>query len=280
MRCGCSALLAGVDLVRKGMASAPLDSSQTTPSLPQAVTCPYQDCGQSNPPGSATCLYCNRALADNAALSPGGRAHSLLGLPAALKDRFSILRPLPTHGAEAELLVVQAHGGGPERIAKVYRHGIQPRREVQERIARIHPRHRVEVLESGSSEGYAYELLEYCTHGSLRERLDSGPLDSAQLHVVVRELAAAIAGVHAAGLVHRDLKPENVLVRAEQPLVLVLTDFGIASVLDATQRFTSTARTLPYASPESLSGVMDGKADYWALGMITLEAARPAGTGQ
>ena len=44
-------------------------------------------------------------------------------------------------------------------------------------------------------------------------------------------------------------------------------------MLDGTQRFTSAARTLPYASPESLSGVIDGKSDYWALGMIVLEAA-------
>src|SRR4029077_19586068 len=51
------------------------------------------------------------------------------------------------------------------------------------------------------------------------------------------------------------------------------TDFSVASTLDATQRFTSAARTLPYASPESLSGVIDGKSDYWALGMIVVEAA-------
>jgi hypothetical protein len=32
------------------------------------------------------------------------------------------------------------------------------------------------------------------------------------------------------------------------------------------------ARTLMYAAPESLSGVIDAKADYWALGMLLLEA--------
>lgn len=256
----------------------PAPFSPLTAAVSLAVTCPYADCGQSNPPGIETCLYCNRALFRRPPAGPlapiaPGAAPGLLKLPAALQERYRIVSLLPAKGSEAELLIVEALVGGTRRVAKIYRHGIVPKREVQDRVARVDPQHHVKRFESGISDGYAFEVMEYCARGSLRDRLAAGPLTGDDLVAVVRELAAAIASVHVAGLVHRDLKPENVLVRVEHPLNLVLTDFSIASVLDGTQRFTSAARTLPYASPESLSGVIDGKSDYWALGMIVLEAA-------
>lgn len=274
MRCACGAMLFGVDLVRAGAAAESAPSSD--PSAPatakaSAVTCPYDDCGQANPPGNDKCIYCNRPFASGAALTPANEPQSLVSLPAALADRYRIVRPFPAGGAEAELLLVEPLTGGQALVAKIYRQGIQPKNAVQERIGRIDPRHRVRTVESGTSGGHAFEVMEHCAYGSLRDRLSRGPIAGESLTSIVRELAAAIAAVHAVSLVHRDLKPENVLIRLEQPLQLVLIDFGIASVLDATQRFTGAARTLPYASPESLSGVIDGKADYWAMGMILLE---------
>ena len=82
------------------------------------------------------------------------------------------MRPLPTSGAEAELLVVAPlDGPGEELIAKIYRHGIHPDREVQERIAAIDPSHCVRMLDRGISDGFAFELMEYCRAGSLRDLL-------------------------------------------------------------------------------------------------------------
>jgi tRNA A-37 threonylcarbamoyl transferase component Bud32 len=300
MRCACGALLAGIDLKRReaepagepeeatsgapageeiGVGAARASSeSGSTPAAPAGspaaiagptgatagqtnattapggqMRCPYPDCAQPNPP----------------ALAP----QSLLRLPAALAARYRLVRALPARGAEADLLIVQAHEGGPERVAKIYRQGIAVRTEVRDRLARVAPGRQVAVLETGTADGHMYELMEYCADGSLRDLLARGRLEGETLSAMIRELAAALESIHAAGLVHRDLKPENVLVRARDPLALVLTDFNIASVIDATQRFTSVARTLPYASPESLSGVIDAKSDYWALGMIVLEAA-------
>ena len=158
-------------------------------------------------------------------------------------------------------------------MAKIYRHGIQPDRNVLARVLKIAPEHRVRVFEADVSDGYAFELMEYCAPGSWRKQMKDGALSIETLTRLAQELAPALAAVHAAGLVHRDLKPENILVRSLKPFDVVLTDFSVSSMLDATQCFTGTARTLSYASPESLSGVIDGKADYWSLGMILLEGA-------
>lgn len=270
MRCACGALLAGVDLVRRAPpAAAPAPIAETAA---KTRLCPHEDCGQANPTDAASCVYCNRPLAA-AGAEAEPELQSLIALPGPLRERYRIVRPFPAAGAEAEILLVEPAGGGDSRIAKVYRSGIRPKPEVLAQIARVDRRHRVDIIESGVADGHAWELMEYCAHGSLRERLRAGPLAPELLRTVIGELATALADVHAARLVHRDLKPENVLVRCESPLDLVLTDFGIASVLDATQRFTGTARSLAYAAPETLSGLIDAKADYWALGMIALEAA-------
>ena len=274
LRCRCGVLLTGIDLVQVNNIPAPISPQSVLPpitALPVDLICPYVDCAQSNPAGLATCLYCNRSLH----LPPPSvplEGHSLLSLPSALKAEYQIIQPLPTRGGEAELLLVRAMIGGPARVAKIYRHGIRPKTDVQQRITNIDVAHRVEILSAGVSDGYAYELMEFCESGSLREMFVA-PFSADLLEKLVDQINAALANVHKAGLLHRDLKPENILLRSHDPLDLVLTDFGTASILDATQRFTSIARTLRYAAPESLSGVLDAKTDYWALGMIVLEAA-------
>lgn len=287
MRCACGMILAGVDIVSKHAvpAQAPAQAGEPEEQMTAShtvdtaeVICPHEDCGQTNPPGTTTCLYCNRPITGGATpslaeLTPSESLQSLVNLPAALRDRYRIVKPMPTRGAEAELLIVHAASGGPNRVAKIYRHGILPKRDVQERISKIPLAHRIEVLEEGVSDGYAYELMELCEHGSLREMMNGGALALATLRTVIDELATALQDVHAVGLVHRDIKPENILIRRRDPLDLVLTDFSISSILDVTQRFTGVARTLPYASPESLSGVIDFKCDFWALGMLILECA-------
>ena len=316
MRCDCGALLFGVDLTRPAAANAAApEDQQTSPSVIPAqagiqtalkevtpldsrlrgndeikfdadkgqpvstaapIRCPHEDCGQLNPAGSRVCLYCNRPL-DAASGAP---APALLQLPAALRERYRMLDTFKASGAEADILLVERtprEGAAfAPRVAKIYRQGVLPSAEVQARIARIDPSHCVTVFETGISDGRAYEVMEYCAYGSLRERINGQAQPADFIASVISELAGALQAVHAAALVHRDLKPENVLLRSVQPLDLVLTDFSTASVIDATQRFTSMARTLLYAAPEALSGVLDAKADYWALGMMLLEMATGA----
>ena len=216
LRCRCGVLLTGIDLVQVNNIPAPISPQSVLPpitALPVDLICPYVDCAQSNPAGLATCLYCNRSLH----LPPPSvplEGHSLLSLPSALKAEYQIIQPLPTRGGEAELLLVRAMIGGPARVAKIYRHGIRPKTDVQQRITNIDVAHRVEILSAGVSDGYAYELMEFCESGSLREMFVA-PFSADLLEKLVDQINAALANVHKAGLLHRDLKPENIVFESK-----------------------------------------------------------------
>ena len=197
--------------------------------------------------------------------------HTTFNLPSALATDWQIVAPIPAGGAEAELLIVQHRKSGEQAVAKLYRHGIRPPWAALERLTGAMEAHIVRVLARGESDGIAYELMEYCRPGSLRDHMAAAHGDTGFARRVLEQLAPALEHLHGCGLIHRDLKPPNVLVRTLEPLDLVLTDFGISSLAEGTQHFTSTSRTVRYAPPEAMSGVLSIKADYWSLGMILLE---------
>ena len=76
-----------------------------------------------------------------------------------------------------------------------------------------------------------------------------------------REVASALAAIHALGWVHGDVKPANVLVRDRSA---VLIDFGLSGpALDADGRVRGT---LGYLAPEAWTGVRSIATDVYALG--------------
>ena len=197
---------------------------------------------------------------------------TLMQLPATLAARYRIVQPMPAAGGEADLLLVEALADGQRYVIKIYRYGIVVKPEVLAKISAVAPEQVIRLMEYGQADGHGYEVLEYVPDGSLRPWLTAGPLAEEQIRALVRELSAALAMLHQHELLHRDIKPENVLIRQWEPLRIALTDFGIASVTEATQHFTTTARTLRYAAPEAATGVIGIAADYWSLGMVVLEA--------
>ncbi len=278
-RCVCGAALGSVDFTlkaapRDAQAAAPAPAAAAAAQLREADAqtpiCPHADCAQPNPPGRERCVYCNRLLA---ATPQSAAAASARPLPSALRSDYRVLDAFAASGSEADLLLVQHLASGERCVVKLYRKGLQPDERLLTLLANATGDFVVRVRTFGVSDGVAYEVQEFVPGGTLRDLMAAGPLATSTLRRIVKELADALDGIHAQRIIHRDLKPENVLVRRAEPLELALTDFGIASLREATQHFTGGARTTRYAAPEALTGVLDEKADWWALGMIALECA-------
>jgi hypothetical protein len=94
------------------------------------------------------------------------------------------------------------------------------------------------------------------------------------LYHVLRQLAAGVSAIHAAGKLHRDLKPSNVLVTEEGRVVIL--DFGLVTdheALAGNEASFELVGTPQYMAPEQARGQRASPAsDWYAVGAMLFEA--------
>jgi serine/threonine protein kinase len=188
-----------------------------------------------------------------------------------IEKSYRVLEELEASGAEADVYVVEEQDSEDKRVLKYYRRGIRPKAEITEMLAGLDKEHVVQVYETGAKDGRSYEIQEFVEHGSLADMVVSDGLPDTRMKEILHELLIAAEHLHERNVIHRDLKPANVLVRTLDPLDLVFIDFGIASQTEHSLHATSASRTVTYASPEALTGVVAKTSDWWSVGVIVVE---------
>ncbi len=125
---------------------------------------------------------------------------------------------------------------------------------------------------------FHFLVMEYVEGQTLRELLDDVDRVPEELcRHVGREVAKALAAIHAVGAVHRDLKPENVLITMDHAVKVM--DLGVARLAEESLRLSQTGAfvgSLVYAAPEQFrggGGAVDARADLHALGVLLYELA-------
>lgn len=133
----------------------------------------------------------------------------------------------------------------------------------------------VEIFDFGNHDGNVFLVREYLDGQTLTERIgDTGPVGIQRALGFGRQIGAALAVVHNAGVVHGHLIPSNIVL-VRDPVVMggeraKLLDTGLARSLSDP---ASTGAAAQYLAPEQLSGDgnVDHRSDLYALGCIVFE---------
>jgi serine/threonine-protein kinase len=135
-------------------------------------------------------------------------------------------------------------------------------------LARVRHENVVRIHGADIHEGRAGLWMELVPGRTLDEVLfEEGPLGAPEAVHIARQLCAALAAVHDAGIVHGDLKAQNVMQEAGGRVVLL--DFGSGRFADAWLGDTAPTGTPLYLAPEVLNGDDTTIAsDIYALGVL------------
>jgi serine/threonine protein kinase len=150
------------------------------------------------------------------------------------------------------------------------------RREAQAVAALRHP-NIVQVYDFDVEDGVSYMVMELLEGDTLKARLNDYRVrdegmpwgDSVRITLDVLD---GLAYADSEGMTHRDVKPANILLTRRGQAVI--TDFGIAQIVGATQHTAAGALmgTLNYIAPEQgLEGQSDARSDIYSLGIVLYE---------
>ena len=158
-------------------------------------------------------------------------------------------------------------------------------------VAALNHENIVTIHAIGEEDGVHFLAMELVEGETLDRRIPEGGLQTDELLALAIPITSALTAAHAKGIVHRDLKPANVMVTDEGKVKVL--DFGLAKLVHSddeplepvgedsvTATMTLQTRagtvvgTMPYMSPEQLSGRTVGPAsDLFSLGVMLYEMA-------
>ncbi len=123
-----------------------------------------------------------------------------------------------------------------------------------------------------NGDGIPYLVME-CINGSDLCGFipENRKLNLQQKLLIIRQIASALAAIHAKGLCHRDIKPANIMI--DDTLKVTLMDFGIVRMPNSNLTITTDFMGTPnYLSPEGfISAKVDHRSDIFSLGVLAYE---------
>jgi serine/threonine protein kinase len=197
-------------------------------------------------------------------------------------ERYQILEQL---GEGGMAIVYKAYDTRLERdvAIKIIKHDAFPPNQLErilrrfereaKSLAKLSHTNIVGVIDYGEYKGSPYLVMEYLPGGSLKQRLGN-PISWQETVRLLIPIANALEYAHEHNIIHRDIKPSNILLTEKgQPM---LTDFGIAKILENQDVETLTGTgigvgTPEYMAPEQWTGQTTTQSDIYSLGVVFYE---------
>lgn len=133
--------------------------------------------------------------------------------------------------------------------------------------------HVIPIHDWGEIDGILYIDMRLVRGQTLHDILAAGPLEPERAIDIIRQVASALDGAHAQGLIHRDVKPQNIIITSDDFAYLV--DFGIAEAKGDTH-LTQAGHTVgswAYMAPERFRDEPTTPAvDIYGLTCVLFEA--------
>ncbi|KAH7427488.1 hypothetical protein KP509_10G046400 [Ceratopteris richardii] len=128
----------------------------------------------------------------------------------------------------------------------------------------------VHLYEIFEDVGFVHLIIDLCSGGELFDRITrSKRCSEKQAALLIKILLEALQFCHSMGIIHRDVKPENLLlVDDSEDSAIKLADFGLALEFSPGQKFSDSAGSAYYMSPELLQGEYSEEVDLWSAGVI------------
>ena len=132
----------------------------------------------------------------------------------------------------------------------------------------------VSIFDYGEHEGSPYLVMQFVQGGTLKQQMGT-PVSYVEAARLLLPVAQALEYAHGRGIVHRDVKPANILITDNHDRML--SDFGIAKMLDLEEGNTLTGTNVGIGTPEymapeqGMGQAIDGRADIYSLGVVFYE---------
>lgn len=125
-----------------------------------------------------------------------------------------------------------------------------------------------------------YLLMEFVSGGDLMDFVAAhGSVGEDAGREITKQVLEAVHYIHSQGISHRDLKPDNILIEQDDPVLIKITDFGLAKVQGNGTFMKTFCGTLAYVAPEIIGGKNTSEdnderieysslVDMWSIGCL------------